>query len=62
MIQGIIGAFLVRVPVSFAMSKWEPVSLFHIGLATQYFECSYELLQLSLLSAYQIRQRHNTQA
>ncbi|MCR4903980.1 MAG: MATE family efflux transporter [Butyrivibrio sp.] len=34
MAQGIIGAFLVRVPVSFIMSKWEPVSLFHIGLAT----------------------------
>ena len=34
MIQGIIGAFCVRVPVSFLMSKWEPVSLFHIGLAT----------------------------
>lgn len=34
MIQGIIGAFCVRVPVSFLMSRWEPVSLFHIGLAT----------------------------
>lgn len=34
MIQGIIGAFAVRIPVSFLMSKWEPVSLFHIGLAT----------------------------
>ena len=34
MVQGIIGAFAVRVPVSFIMSKWEPVSLFHIGLAT----------------------------
>ncbi len=34
MMQGIIGAFAVRVPVSFIMSKWEPVSLFHIGLAT----------------------------
>ncbi len=34
MAQGIIGAFAVRVPVSFLMSKWEPVSLFHIGLAT----------------------------
>jgi len=34
MIQGIIGAFLVRVPVSFLMSKIEPVSLFRIGLAT----------------------------
>lgn len=34
MVQGIIGAFAVRIPVSFFMSKWEPVSLFHIGLAT----------------------------
>ena len=34
MVQGIICAFCVRVPVSFLMSKWEPVSLFHIGLAT----------------------------
>lgn len=34
MAQGIIGAFFVRVPVSFIMSRLEPVSLFHIGLAT----------------------------
>ncbi|MBO4457460.1 MAG: MATE family efflux transporter [Butyrivibrio sp.] len=34
MVQGIIGAFAIRVPLSFFMSKWEPVSLFHIGLAT----------------------------
>ena len=34
MVQGIIGAFCVRIPVSFIMSRWEPVSLFHIGLAT----------------------------
>ena len=34
MIQGLIGAFAVRIPVSFLMSNWEPVSLFHIGLAT----------------------------
>ena len=34
MIQGIVGAFLVRVPVSFLMSRRTPVSLFHIGLAT----------------------------
>ena len=34
MAQGIIGAFLVRVPVSFLMSKLMPGSLFHIGLAT----------------------------
>ena len=34
MIQGIVGAFLVRIPVSYFMSKQEPLSLFHIGLAT----------------------------
>ena len=34
MIQGILGAFCVRVPVSYLMSLQRPVSLFHIGLAT----------------------------
>ena len=34
MVQGIVGAFLVRIPVCFLMSRWEPVKLFHIGLAT----------------------------
>ena len=34
MIQGIIGAFLVRIPVSWIMSKEVPISLFHVGLAT----------------------------
>lgn len=34
MIQGIVGAFLVRISVSYFMSKQDPVSLFHIGLAT----------------------------
>ena len=34
MIQGLIGAFAIRIPVSLIMSNWEPVSLFHIGLAT----------------------------
>lgn len=34
MIQGIIGAFGVRLPVSWIMSKRVPVSLFHMGLAT----------------------------
>ena len=44
MIQGILGAFCVRVPVSFWMSRQEPVSLFRIGLATP---CS-TLLQILL--------------
>lgn len=34
MLQGICGAFLVRVPLSFLFSSMEPVSLFRIGLAT----------------------------
>ena len=34
MIQGIIGGICVRLPVSWAMSKIVPVSLFRIGLAT----------------------------
>lgn len=34
MLQGIIGAFCVRVPVSYLMSIQANTSLFHIGLAT----------------------------
>ena len=34
MLQGIIGAFGVRLPVSWLMSRQAVVSLFHIGLAT----------------------------
>ena len=34
MLQGIVGAFLVRIPVAFLMSREIPVSMFHIGLAT----------------------------
>ena len=34
MVQGIVGAFGVRLPVSWLMSRRATVSLFHIGLAT----------------------------
>lgn len=34
MIQGILGAFCVRVPVSYFMSIQPNPALFHIGLAT----------------------------
>ncbi|MBR2547638.1 MAG: MATE family efflux transporter [Eubacterium sp.] len=56
MIQGIIGAFLVRIPVSFIMSRWEPVSLFHIGLATP---CS-TVLQIIMCFAFlfYLKRRH----
>ena len=33
MIQGMLGAFCVRLPVSFLMSRIQPVSLFRIGMA-----------------------------
>ena len=44
MLQGIISAFCVRVPVSYFMSRVRPVSLFRIGMATP---CS-SLLQIAM--------------
>ncbi|MCR4902365.1 MAG: MATE family efflux transporter [Butyrivibrio sp.] len=60
MMQGIIGAFAIRVPVSFLMSKWEPVSLFHIGLATP---CS-TIVQIILcfICLYHVRKKWNNQS
>ena len=55
MIQGIIGAFLVRVPVSFLMSRQVPVSLFHIGLATP---CS-TVVQILLCFCYLYHLEHS---
>lgn len=48
MAQGIIGAFCVRVPVSWLMAKIKPVSLFRVGLATP---CS-SVIQLILCLCY----------
>ncbi|MBQ8160798.1 MAG: MATE family efflux transporter [Clostridia bacterium] len=53
MIQGIVGAFCVRVPVSFLMSRWEPVSMFHIGLATPVST----VLQVALCTIFFLYQR-----
>ena len=53
MIQGIAGAFLVRVPVSFLMSRVIPGSLFAIGMATP---CS-SVLQIILCLIYYRRMR-----
>lgn len=44
MVQGLVGAFFVRIPVSFLMSRITPVSVFLIGLATP---CS-TLVQIGL--------------
>lgn len=48
MLQGIIGAFGVRLPVSWIMSKQAGVTLFHIGLATP----ASSLLQIVLCVGY----------
>ena len=48
MIQGIIGGIGVRLPVSWAMSKLLPVSLFRIGLATP----SSTIVQIILCGVY----------
>lgn len=49
MVQGIVGAFLVRIPVSLLMSRMEPVSLFRVGLATP---CSTAVQILLFLGCY----------
>lgn len=33
-LQGILSTFLVRIPISYAMSRIEGVSLFQVGFAT----------------------------
>ncbi len=48
MLQGIVSAFCVRVPVSWLMSRQRPASLFRIGLATP---CS-SMLQIVLCLAF----------
>jgi Na+-driven multidrug efflux pump len=48
MAQGIIGAFLVRIPVSYLMSHVKPVRLFYVGLATP----ASTLLQITLCTVY----------
>ena len=48
MLQGIVGAFLVRIPVAYAISKIRGVTLFMIGLATP----SSSLVQILLCLIY----------
>lgn len=48
MIQGIVGAFLVRIPVSFLMAQQTPASPFRIGLATP---CS-SLVQIAMFAVF----------
>lgn len=48
MVQGIIGAFGVRLPISWFMSRQAKVTLFHIGLATP----ASSLVQIMLCGGY----------
>jgi len=57
MLQGLIGAFGVRLPVSFLMSKQVPVSLFHIGLATPSSTVVQILLCVTFFAVMQRRQK-----
>ncbi len=53
MVQGIVSAFLIRIPVSYLMSRLRPVSLFRIGLATP---CSSAVqIVMCLVCLYRIR-------
>ncbi len=58
MIQGIIGAFLVRVPVSYLMSRIVPVSLFRIALATPCSTVVQITMCLIMLIVVKRKQKH----
>lgn len=61
MLQGIAGAFGVRIPVSLIMSRIKPVSLFKVGLATP---CS-SVVQIILCVGYFLllsRRKHKKEA
>ncbi len=57
MLQGFAGAFGVRLPVAFAMSRLRPESLFHLGLSTPCSTVVQILLCLGMLAAQRRRQR-----
>ncbi len=54
MIQGLIGAFGIRIPISYAMSLLPNTSLFYIGLATP----ASTVLQIILCSIYFIHRKN----
>ena len=58
MIQGIAGAFGVRVPLSFLFGSVQPVSIFRIGLATP---CS-SAVQIALCFFWFLRTRRKLEA
>lgn len=50
MIQGILSAFCVRIPIAYFMSRQTPVSLFRIGLSTPSSSAVQIILSLTYLS------------
>lgn len=54
MVQGIVGAFCVRVPIVFLMGGLEKASLFHIGLATP----ASSVFQITLCVIFMLYTRH----
>ena len=68
MVQGIVGAFCVRIPAVYLMSRMEGVSLFYIGLATpissaaQIILCviAYRLYQKKTLQENSLQDYHKT--
>ena len=62
MVQGIVGAFLVRIPVSLLMSRQEPVSLFKVGLATPCSTMAQILIFLCGFALISARERNASDA
>ena len=58
MAQGIIGAFCIRIPVAFLVSRIPDVSVFFIGLATP----ASTIVQITLCAIYFIRTERNSPA
>lgn len=54
MVQGIVGAFAVRIPLSFLFSRIQPVSLFLVGLATP----ASSLVQIALCGLFFVWMGH----
>ena len=57
MLQGFAGAFGVRLPVAFVMSRLRPESLFHLGLSTPCSTVVQILLCLGMLAVQRHRQK-----
>lgn len=62
MVQGLAGAFGVRILVAFLMSRQTPVSLFHIGLATPCAICVQIILCLIKYRSIRRREFSRNQA